>query len=195
MPSIFYLSYFAVWVLVVTQGVLLLLVYRHFGLQSLGTAEGVQRDGLSIGETAPAFRGRNLFNESTEWTPQLGHLYLLVFISPTCAPCRKIIPVLLRLATMSREVEIVFMVDGPPRLLEKLISEFHPPSLVVCFTADEESNAYPLYRVRAIPFAFIIGPDSHIRDKGICDSAGLERLLKAGGLEIPEGLLELEGVM
>ena len=44
MTSIFYVSYIAMWMLLLIEGFLLLLVYRHFGLAALGTIEGVQRD-------------------------------------------------------------------------------------------------------------------------------------------------------
>jgi len=86
MPSIFYVSYVAMWVLLIAEGILLLLVYRQFGLAALGTAEGVERDGLAIGEVAPAIRGVTAQGVSIELVPQPGSLYLLMFVSPTCAP-------------------------------------------------------------------------------------------------------------
>ncbi len=58
MSTLFYVSYVALWVLLLTMGVLVLLLYRHFGMMSLGTLEGVQRDGLPIGSArAPNQRG------------------------------------------------------------------------------------------------------------------------------------------
>ena len=54
MSTLFYVSYVALWLLLLTIGVLVLLLYRHFGVMSLGTLEGVQRDGLPIGSVAEA---------------------------------------------------------------------------------------------------------------------------------------------
>jgi hypothetical protein len=53
----FYASYAAVWLLVLVLGMLVLLLYRHFGLMSMGTVEGIQRDGLAVGEVAPPIIG------------------------------------------------------------------------------------------------------------------------------------------
>jgi len=45
MSPVFYVSYGALWLLVLVLGVLVLLLYRHFGMMAMGTLEGVQRDG------------------------------------------------------------------------------------------------------------------------------------------------------
>jgi len=50
MSGIVLISHLALWLLVLVNFVLVLLLYRHFGLMSLGTLEGVQRDGLALGD-------------------------------------------------------------------------------------------------------------------------------------------------
>jgi hypothetical protein len=189
MPPIFYVSYAALWMLLLIQGVLLLLIYRHFGMISLGTVEGVQRDGLAVGELAPTMTGVTAEREPFEWTPQPGHAYLLAFVSPTCGPCAIILPALLQLAVVSREVEVLLIVDGPYERLDRLIEQFHPPAPVICL-AEEQSRIYLTYQVRISPFAFAIGKDGRIYGKGLCDTtARLHSLLEAISVEIPIDLL------
>ena len=70
MSTLFYVSYAALWLLLLTMGVLVLLLYRHFGMMSLGTLEGVQRDGLPIGSVAPPISGVTAAGQDTRWEPQ-----------------------------------------------------------------------------------------------------------------------------
>ena len=53
----FYASYGALWVLLIVTAVLVLLLYRHFGPVAMGTVEGIQRDGLPLGDVAPPIVG------------------------------------------------------------------------------------------------------------------------------------------
>ena len=69
MSTLFYVSYAALWLLLLTIGVLVLLLYRHFGVMSLGTLEGVQRDGLPIGSVAPPISGVTAAGQDTSWQP------------------------------------------------------------------------------------------------------------------------------
>ncbi len=57
MHGLFYGSYIVLWILLIVLTVLVLLLYRHFGMMSLGTLEGIQRDGLPLGESASELVG------------------------------------------------------------------------------------------------------------------------------------------
>lgn len=178
MVTLFYLSYAALWVLLLIEGVLILLIYRHFGMVTLGTAEGVQRDGLPIGETAPAIRGSTAAGMAQEWLPHQGQPQLVLFATPDCAPCAQVLPAVSALA--EHGLEIVTVVPGRRDGVVRLIEKFRPPFLCL---ADEERRAVDRYRVRTMPFAFVIGNDGHILAKGLCgDPWRLRLLLTKGGL-------------
>ena len=50
--------------------------------------------------------------------------------------------------------------------------------------ADDASGAFAKYRVRVTPFAFVIGQDSRVQAKGLCnDPLRLRELLRVAGLE------------
>src|SRR5581483_3868177 len=91
-------SYIALWALVVVMGVLLLLLYRHFGMMSLGTLEGVQRDGLSVGSVAPPIGGVTAAGTDISWNPKAGEPQLLMFVAPDCEPCGVVLPFVERLS-------------------------------------------------------------------------------------------------
>jgi len=182
--NIFYVSYISMWILLLIEGLLLLLVYRHFGLAALGTVESIQRDGLPIGEDAVPFEGITAQGESVHWIPQPGRSYLLAFVSPDCGPCERIIPSLLQLATFN-VVGVVLVVTGQRALATKLEEKFGLAATVTCL-AEEENHIHEGYHVRVTPFAFMIGGDGRILAKGLCDTVDkLQALLSVDGHAIP----------
>ncbi len=184
-PTIFYVSYIAMWMLLLIEGLLLLLVYRHFGLAALATIEGVQRDGLKVGDSAFPIEGVTAQGEQIQWSPGSGRSCLLAFVSPNCSPCERILPSILQLATANSQLEVTLVVTGPKSLATKLRNKFHLPSSITCL-ADEGERIHEDYRVRVTPFAFMVGGDGRVCAKGLCDTVErLQALLSAGGHDVP----------
>lgn len=190
MSIIFYVSYAMLWIFLAIQSILVVLLYRQFGLGSLSTVRGVQRDGLHIGAKASSFKGPDIHNNVVEWTQNPEKLSLLAFVSPTCGPCEKILPSFRQLAAASNDVEIVMIVNGPYVLVQELVERFRPPPSITCLS-DEGNDIYEDYRVRAMPFVFIVGRDDRILAKGLCDTPErLQQLLANSGVDIAKKLLE-----
>ncbi len=190
MPTLFYVSYAALWLLVLVEGGLLLLVYRHFGLMALGTLEGVQRDGLPVGEVAPQVSVLTAEGAAVDWSPQRGRPELLLFATPDCEPCGRVLPAVARLAAAAngRHVGVTVLVPGPRQEAARLAEQFALP--FPCL-AEEGSGASERYRVRVTPFAFVIGEDGRILAKGLCsDAEQLRGLLAVGGLNGAAAVLE-----
>lgn len=180
MSILFYLSYGTMWVLLLVVGVLILLLYRHFGLITLGTEEGVQRDGLPVGAVAPPLRSVTVEGAATEWRPRSGRPELVLFATPDCAPCATILPAVGRLARHNFNLGITAVVPGGHEGIIRFIEKFHPPFPCI---ADGGREAFDGYRVRVTPFAFVVSPDGRIRAKGLCsDPSRLRALLTTGGL-------------
>ena len=181
MSTLFYVSYAALWLLLLVIGVLLLLLYRHFGMMSLGTLEGVQRDGLPIGALAPAISGVTAEGKDTAWEPRRGQAHLLLFAAPDCEPCATIVPILNQLArTTAGGLGIAAVVPGPRDEVARFVARYHPPFLCL---AEDGSGAFPRFRVRVTPFGFVIGTDGRVLAKGLCGDAGrLQGLLEAADL-------------
>jgi hypothetical protein len=188
MPTLFYVSYVALWLLVLTMGVLVLLLYRHFGMMSLGTLEGVQRDGLPIGSVAPPISGVTAAGQDTAWQPTRGQPQLLLFAAPECEPCATVLPHVERLArAVNGGLGVAAVVPGPRGEVARFVERYRPP--FPCL-AEDGSGAFSRYRVRVTPFGFVVGGDGHILAKGLCgDRVRLRGLLEAADLgDLAQGL-------
>jgi thiol-disulfide isomerase/thioredoxin len=181
LSTLFYVSYAALWLLLLTIGVLVLLLYRHFGMMSLGTLEGVQRDGLPIGSVAPAISGVTAAGQDTAWEPRRGQPQLLLFAAPDCEPCATVLPHVERLArAVDGGLGIAAVVPGPKEEVVRFVERYHPP--FPCL-AEDGSGAFSRYRVRVTPFGFVIGTDGRVLAKGLCgDQIRLRGLLEAADL-------------
>lgn len=181
MSTLFYVSYVALWLLLLTMGVLVLLLYRHFGMMSLGTLEGVQRDGLPIGAVAPPITGVSVAGQTSTWEARRGQPQLLLFAAPDCEPCATVLPHVERLArSVNGDLGILAVVPGPRNEVARFAERYQPP--FPCL-AEDGSGAFTRYRVRVTPFGFIVGADGRILAKGLCgDQSRLRGLLEAADL-------------
>lgn len=189
MSGFLLVSYVALWVLVVVMAVLLLLLYRHFGMMSLGTLEGVQRDGLAVGSAAPPVGGITADGIDRGWEPKTGRYQLLLFAAPDCEPCATVMPLANRLGR-SREagIDVAAIVPGTKADAVRMVRRYDPPFMTL---AEDGSGAFNRFRVRVTPFGFVIGPDGRILAKGLCsDPSRLGGLLQAAGLKDAAALLQ-----
>lgn len=180
--TLFEVSYGAMWVLLVINSVLVLLLYRHFGLMSLETIEGVQRDGLAIGEEAPPIQGVSGNGEALMLHPGERRPAFVLFAAPECEPCKKVAPYVNRLAGLNsdgNELDVVVVAAGDGAIAAHIGEDFTD-----AFTlADAGSGVFETYRVRVTPFAFVVGDDRRIRAKGLCgDDGRLSELFRSAGL-------------
>lgn len=177
MTNAFYVSYVFMWLLVCVLTVLVLLMYRHFGLMSLETVAGVERDGLQVGEPAPEIQG--VAADGREVTmPAAGRF--IVFATPHCAPCAEVIPAIADLGAKSAAtgLEVAVVVPGPTSMVKELVEGYE---LSVPPIAEDGTGVSEKYRVRVTPFAFVVDGDGRIRAKGLCsDPIRLRRILIAG---------------
>lgn len=181
MTGFWLVSYIVLWLLVLALGALLLLLYRHFGMMSLGTLEGVQRDGLPLGAEAPAISGIEANGTNASWQPKTGSYQMLLFGSPDCEPCSAIMPFAQQLANARTNVTVATVVQGPKSEAVRMVDKHHPTFQTI---ADDGSGSFPRFRVRVTPFGFVIGPDGRVLAKGLCsDPARMRMLLQSAGLQ------------
>jgi peroxiredoxin len=165
------------------------LLFRHFGLVSLGTVEGVQRDGLPVGEPAPAVDVSTGDGRPVAWSPGSAAPTLLLFAAPGCDPCELVLPYAAHLTTSNgSDLDVVTIVSGRAENATAVQEQLELP--FPCF-AEAGGNASNEYRVRVTPFAFVIGDDRRIRSKGLCGTpVRLKELLAAGGLDTTAARLD-----
>jgi thiol-disulfide isomerase/thioredoxin len=193
MSALFIASYAVLWVVVLALSVMILLLYRHFGLMAMSTAEGHERDGLALGSKASALSGVDARNVQHEWTPPLGNHSLLVFASPGCEPCEQIAPFLGQLGRSSVELLNRVVVVASGRGDAALALEKVTGGGALCL-ADDASGAAELYQTRVTPFGFVINPAGTVAAKGLLSNPGfLRNLLDRSGLSATAK--ELDGLV
>jgi methylamine dehydrogenase accessory protein MauD len=175
---VFYTTYVLLWLLVLFQGVLLLLIFRHFGHQALGTLAAVQRDGLRVGAKAPDVEGVQPSGEAVSWRPPGNRTALMLFAAPDCAPCHRVLPYVAGAARDAPELEVVTVVPGSREDAAKLVELVASPLSTIA-----SDGAFEAFRVEVTPFAFVLGQDGRVLAKGLCDSPErLWRMLDSGGV-------------
>ena len=182
MPRVFYTTYILLWLLVLFEGVLLLLVFRHFGHQAFGTLEAVQRDGLRVGARAPDVEGVQASGEAQSWRPPGDRTALILFAAPDCAPCHQVLPHVARAARDAPELEVVAVVPGARADAAKLDELVAAP----CTTIASD-QAFEAFRVEVTPFAFVVGHDGRVLAKGLCDGPMRLAEVIAGAKSYAEG--------
>jgi peroxiredoxin len=179
--SAFYVSYVALWALVLALSLLVLLVYRHFGMTALGSLEGVQRDGLAVGDDAREITGVEASGDPFVWAPSVPTF--LLFAAPGCKPCSDVLPTVNDLANAapSLNLNVLTVVAGAMDSAREMKTKYRLGFPVV---AEDGSQTFDVYRVRVTPFGFVIGEDGRVRAKGLCSNASrLHDLLESGGME------------
>jgi hypothetical protein len=180
MTPAFFASYIVLWILVIAMSLLVFLLYRHFGVMAMGTAEGVQRDGLPIGSVLPDFEAVTAEGTKQTWRSRSSNPQLLVFAAPDCAPCARLLPHLNLLARDRTDLRVAVVAAGPESVARRIVEKFHPPFPAL---ADDGRGVHTRFRVRVTPFCFVASADGVVQSKGLCsDHERLADLLRAAGL-------------
>ncbi len=174
-------SQVALWIVTLVIGVLVLILYRHFGLMAMATVEGVQRDGLAVGDSAAPIAGSTPDGERVVLDPSDERPRFLLFVAPDCGPCDRVLPYVMHLAK-EPQIDVAFrvVVAGPVENVRHVVDKYRPPFTMI---AEDGSGTAERYRVRVTPFGFVVGEDGEVRAKGLCNGPKrLRDLLIAGGL-------------
>ena len=177
------ISYIVLWLIVLTLGVLVILLYRQLGIMYLGSAEGVSRDGIEKGTTAPDFSLTDQYGTPQRLSDYRGRPVVLLFGSPHCSPCRTLMPQLHDWAAAHPEAGVVWLNAASEEESLKFVSELSATLPVAPYTP--ESKLMDRYKVRVTPFMFLLDERGVVRAKGLANSkAGLDlyyKELRGGG--------------
>ncbi|HEV2888002.1 MAG TPA: redoxin domain-containing protein [Jatrophihabitans sp.] len=130
---------------------------------------------LPLGEPAPDFSARDLTGRSVRSEDYRGRETALVFMSPHCAPCRREIPALLRLAALARQragAEILLVSDvgaGETQAwLDKISDEDQVELTVpVLLASRNTSQFHARYNPRAVtPYFCHVDRDGNVTARG-----------------------------
>jgi len=182
MEGIWLISYILLWLVVLALIVLVLLLYRQLGIMYLGTAEGVSRDGLPRGTVAPDFNLTDQYGQPQRLAAYRGKPTALLFGSPSCGPCRLLVPQLHDWAKKHPDISVLWLNAATEEESLRFVSEVGASLPVAPYTP--ESKLLDKYKVRVTPFIFMLDEVGVIRAKGLVNNkSGLDlyyRELKTG---------------
>jgi methylamine dehydrogenase accessory protein MauD len=168
-------SYIALWIIVALQGVAIFLLLRQLGIMYLGTAQGVARDGIAPGTTAPDFAlpvlagtGGRLDGSTASLAAFAGRPLVLVFGSSNCTPCRSLVPELNEFAADQRDaLSVLFLCRGSESEARAFAEQ---TAITVPVAAHPDEDLSDKYKARVTPFAFVIDGEGVVRSKGLANN-------------------------
>jgi len=167
MEGIWLISFIALWIIVIGEGLLIVLLYRQLGILYLGSAEGVSRDGLPVGTAAPDFHLPDLDGQVRSLSSLRGRNVPLLFGSPHCEPCRRLLPGLQEFAAHAgRDFQVLWLNQATPEETRHFQAEMGA-ALAMLSYQDGVNDAY---RVRVTPFLFMLDAAGVIRAKGLVNT-------------------------
>lgn len=169
MSVVFDLSYLLLWLVVLIQSVVIIELLRQIGIfrLRLGDEAGalIEPATLERGRPAPPFSlsdpraGQPVTQQALK-----GQRSLVVFMSPSCSPCRSLAADLPRFARYYPEIRLLGFCSGPGDSCLSFIDEFKFPFPVLIDDRQEVSQAYGANRT---PHALLFDEDARVLIQGV----------------------------
>jgi methylamine dehydrogenase accessory protein MauD len=168
MSSFVDVSIVLIWVLLIGISVLVLLLYRQFGLLYLGSGKRVRLAGLRVGSAVPHVVVTTTAGELDLGRQRAGTYLVLLFGGPLCSLCEGLLPQLETVAQMLQpRIHIVFIDEVAPNGRQREI----PQTVSWSYAASKDGTLHRRFDVEVTPFAFLVGPDRRIVSKNLVNRA------------------------
>lgn len=171
MSTPFYITYVALWILVIFQSLILLGLVRMIAqLQQSNNSSG-----MMAGQEAPAFSVVDLAGRSISTKNFAGHLTALLFVSPTCPSC---MTTLAELEAVNHKAQgNVIVICRAGRIdCAQFIEQYQ---LKIPVVADEDEQISRLYHISSVPTAVLINAQNRIQSYGQPLRENLEQVIAA----------------
>ena len=166
------ISQIVLWIVVVILAVTVLALARQIGVlhERIAPMGALTIDkGPKVGDVAPIFDLRAL-NDSpvTIGGPSAsGHSTMLMFVSPTCPVCKKLLPIVRSIAASeTRWLRVVFTSDGDEPAQQEFVGRHRLESFPMVLSSELGMT----YRVSKLPYAVLIDEEGRIRAKGLVNT-------------------------
>lgn len=190
MSGIWLVSYVALWVLVILLAIVVLGLVRQLGViyLRLGPDSAVTTsEGLEINSPAPEFQSEDVISgRRVTLTDLKQRPSLLIFISPTCGPCAKLMPHVADLMRVRNSAANIVLISQSTE--QETLSLIRSHKLKGPVLADADKSLSTIYRVPATPFAYRVDQSGIVKRRGIPNTLEhLEEMLRGqGGEEVVE---------
>lgn len=162
MQGIWFITYLALWILVLAQSFVLVVLLRQLGLRLLNSTAGISRDGLAIGSPAIPILAVDHHGRPLTLPTANRRDALLVFGSVNCGPCQRLLPDLTQFSADHHELDVYFLTSDGVEKNQKFVEEQRLQLLAL-----HSENAAARYKVRVSPFAFVVDSSGRLRAKGL----------------------------
>jgi methylamine dehydrogenase accessory protein MauD len=170
------------WLVIVVMGVVIFALARQIGVlhERVAPMGALMTDhGIQVGQPAPVMSlidirgravtvgGRSLRDRQT----------LLLFVSPTCPICKKLLPAARSFARREQShLDIVLVGDGDRADQERMIRDHRLEDMPYVISTELGMK----YQVAKLPYSVLLGSDGMVRAKGLVNSREhLESLMVA----------------
>jgi methylamine dehydrogenase accessory protein MauD len=172
MHEVLAISQIVMWIVMVILAVTVLALARQIGVlhERIAPMGALTLDkGPKVGDVAPIFSLRAL-NESavTIGGPSAsGHSTMLMFVSPTCPVCKKLLPIVRSIAASeTRWLRLVFTSDGDEPAQQAFVRRHRLESFPMVLSSELGMT----YRVSKLPYAVLIDEEGRVRAKGLVNT-------------------------
>lgn len=171
MTEVLVVSQAILWTVVVALCVVTLALARQIGVlhERIAPLGALMTDGgPQVGEMSPVLEAPDLRGAPVRigGPGQPGTDTLLLFVSPTCPMCKKLLPLVPHFARGEHGLRIVLVGDGERSEQERLVRRHGLESM----TYVVSPQAGMVYRVGKLPYAVLLDETGLIRAKGLVNS-------------------------
>jgi methylamine dehydrogenase accessory protein MauD len=158
------------WIVVLGMGLMIFGLVRQIGIlhERVAPMGALMTDrGPEVGEMAPRISAKDIHGELIDFGVPLasGRLRLLLFVSPTCPVCKKLLPIAKSFAAGER-LEVVLVGDGDLTEQQRMIDD-HGLRDIAYVNSPQVGMAF---QVGKLPYAVLIDEEGVIRAKGLVNS-------------------------
>lgn len=159
-PSLpFYLSYGALWILVIVQSLILLgLVRIVYQLQRNGATAS-----LTEGQEAPKFSAVSLAGAPIRGMDMAGRMTALLFVSPTCSACKITLADDMDYLRYKAQGNVILICRAGRDDCVRLVKEY---KIDLPTVADEDDQLSQLFGIYSVPTAVLINENNRIQSIG-----------------------------
>ena len=166
------ISQIILWIAVVALSAVVLALIRQIGVlhERIAPMGALTIDkGPKVGDKSPVFELTDLASRRVTIGAARGDTrsQLLMFVSPTCPVCKKLIPIAKSIAAAeSRWLDLIFTTDGEPSEQAEFIARHQLESWPLVLSPQLGLT----YRVSKLPYAVLIDGEGVVRAKGLVNT-------------------------
>jgi len=176
------ISQVVLWVVVVALAATVLALARQIGVlhERIAPMGALTMDkGPKVGDVAPVFdlRALNRAPVTIGGASAGGFSTMLMFVSPTCPVCKKLLPIVKSIAdSESRWLRVIFTSDGDEPEQKEFVEHYRLDSFPMVLSSELGMT----YRVSKLPYAVLIDEEGRVRAKGLVNTREhLESIIQA----------------